>query len=184
MNKGPGVVLLSVLCLLSGCAREISSNVYSEGHVGETSLSYQGVVISVRQVKVTNAERLQENQTGMGLGALAGGGLGGLLGSTMGKGTGNVLMTVAGAGLGAVAGGVGGAYAQQALSSQQGMEYVVKLTNGQIMTVVQGLDAPLCAGQRVFIMVSYDGRSRVVPDRSGVMDVQPFAPFPNVVKNR
>ena len=61
----------------------------------------------------------------------------------------------------AAAGAVAGAYAEKALKSQNAMEYVVALENGESKTVVQGLDPTLAVGQKVWLMVSYQGRSRV-----------------------
>jgi outer membrane lipoprotein SlyB len=154
------------LTLLTGCARNIDGNTYKASAVGEASFTYQGVILSARKVQVEEGEYLGENQTGMALGAVAGG----LGGSQIGHGTGSI----AAAAGGAVLGGLAGAFAEKALKHQEGMEYAVKLTNGSIMTVVQGLDNPMPAGQRVLVMVSQDGRSRVVPDQSGYQDVQPM----------
>lgn len=148
------LLLLVGVSLSTGCARQISSNVYSARSVGEASETYPGVIISARTVAVEDQEYLGDNTLG-----IVGGGIGGaLLGSTIGKGSGNTLATVAGGVLGAT----GGAFAEKALKSQQGMEYVVSLENGQTRTVVQGPDPQLSVGQSVFVMVSHHGRSRVV----------------------
>ena len=144
---------LVVALVATGCARQISSNVYSASSVGETSSTYPGVIISARQVTVEDKEYLEQN----GLG-LVGGGVGGALaGSQFGKGSGNTVATVGGAIVGAVA----GAYAEKALKSQNAMEYVVALENGESKTVVQGVDPTLTVGQKVWLIVSYQGRSRV-----------------------
>jgi outer membrane lipoprotein SlyB len=140
---------------LGGCARDIAGDSYSETHVGEASVTYQGVVQSVRSVAVTGGDHLSDNTMGMALGALAGG----LAGSTMGGGKGNLAMT----GLGAVAGATAGTMAEKQLKKQQGMEYVVLLNNGSVMTVVQGPKDPCAVGQKVFVIVGKAGRSRVVP---------------------
>lgn len=164
------------LLALSGCARNINPNVYSEKHVGEASMTYQGVIVSARQVEVAGSEKLEENVAGIGLGALAGG----LAGNQIGGGSGNIAATAGGA----VLGGVAGAFAQKALTEQTGMEYVVRLNNGSMMTVVQGAEAQLSNGQRVLVIVSNDGRSRVVPDHSSIQEVQPLAPSVVVIKRR
>ncbi|AZL15510.1 hypothetical protein [Rickettsiales endosymbiont of Stachyamoeba lipophora] len=166
------ISIIAALSILNGCAREISSGVYAESHVGEATFSYQGTIINARQVQVQAAERLEDNGFGIGAGALGGG----LAGSVLGKGKGNLATTVAGA----VIGGVGGAFAEKKLKTQNAMEYVVKLTNGQIMTVVQGIDNPLTIGNKVLVLVSHEGRSRVVPDMSGVQDIQAPVQAPNV----
>ncbi len=152
------MLVSSAAAMISGCAREISSNVYSDTHVGEASRTFRGMVVSVREVEVTNAEKLQENTTGMGVGALAGG----VGGYQIGKGRGQVAATAAGAILGAVA----GAYAEKALSSQTAFEYIVELSNGEMRTVVQGKDTKYAPGQRVLLIVGQQGRSRIIPDSS------------------
>lgn len=162
MKKSVSLALLVVTALsFTSCARQLSSNVYSEGTVGEACKTYPGVIISAREVTVEGGDSLGDNTAG-----IIGGGIGGaVLGSMVGKGSGNTLATLAGAGLGAV----GGAYAEKALKSQQAMEYVVSLENGEAKTVVQGLDPRLAVGQNVYLMITEmvsnhgaTGRSRVV----------------------
>ena len=149
------LVLGAFVLASTSCARQISSNVYSGSHVGEASETYSGVIVSAREVTVEDEEYLGDNTAG-----IVGGGVGGaLLGSMVGKGKGNTLATVAGAGLGAV----GGAFAEKALKSQQAMEYIVSLDNGQTRTVVQGLEPRFGAGQNVYLLVGHKGRSRVIP---------------------
>ncbi len=155
-----------VLLTLSGCAREISSNVYKASHVGEASFTYQGIIASARVVKIDEGEYLEQNSTGIALGAVGGG----VAGHQIGHGKGNIAATAAGA----LLGGVAGAYAEKALKSQEAMEYAVQLTNGSMMTIVQGKDLAFPAGQRVLVMVSQDGRSRVVADNSPVQEAQPL----------
>lgn len=148
------VSLITLSSLFASCARTISSDIYSADHIGETSRTYSGVIISARVVTVQDKERLQEN----GLGII-GGGLGGAFaGSYLGKGTGNTLATVGGA----LAGATAGAFAEKALKTQNGIEYIITLDNGESVTVVQGPEPRLSEGQRVHVMVSTQGRSRVV----------------------
>src|SRR5437764_755604 len=85
--------LLTAVLFVTGCAREISSNVYSADHVGEASRTFTGVVATARQVTVQENERLQDN----GLGIIGGGIAGAYGGSYIGKGEGNTLATVGGA---------------------------------------------------------------------------------------
>ena len=148
------IILFAVIAFVAaGCARQISSNVYSASSVGETSLTYPGVIISARAVTVEDKEYLEEN----GLGIVGGGVGGALVGSQIGKGSGNTLATVGGA----VAGAVAGAYAEKAMKTQDAMEYIVALDNGESKTVVQGMDSTLAVGQKVWLIVSHHGRSRV-----------------------
>jgi outer membrane lipoprotein SlyB len=150
-----GSLALIVIMTLNGCARQISSNVYSAHAVGEASTTYPGVVISCRQVVVEDKEYLEEN----GLGLVGGGVAGGYLGSKVGKGEGNTLALVGGA----IAGAAAGAYAEKMLKSQNAMEYVVALENGEAKTVTQGIDTTYAVGQKVWLIVGQKGRSRVVP---------------------
>ncbi|MGN6670884.1 MAG: glycine zipper 2TM domain-containing protein [Candidatus Nucleicultricaceae bacterium] len=148
-------VAVSIAAFASGCAREISSQVYSEAHVGEASKTFFGRIINVRKVVVQGQEKLDQNATGMAMGAIAGG----VAGTQLGGGRGRIATTAGGALLGAVA----GAMIQKGLESQDALEYTVELHNGELRSVVQGTDNPLAVGQNVLIMVSRDGRSRVVP---------------------
>jgi outer membrane lipoprotein SlyB len=144
--------------LLTGCARNISSDVYSESHVGETSRTYRGTVINVRQVQVS-PESLGENIVGAGAGAIGGG----LAGSHIGGGKGNIAATAAGA----IAGGLAGAYAEKMIKTQDALEYSIELTNGEIRTIVQGPSPSFAVGQPVLLIASSKGRSRIVSDHAG-----------------
>lgn len=147
-----------VALLISGCGREISSEVYSDSHMGEASRTYRGIVASVRQVQVA-PEKLENNLLGGGVGALGGG----LAASHIGGGKGKIAATAAGA----IAGAVGGAYAEKMLKTQNAHEYVVELHNGEMRTVVQGLNPAFAVGQPVLVVVAQNGRSRVIADRTG-----------------
>lgn len=148
------IILLTLgAVLLTSCAREIDSDVYAAGHVGEVSTTYAGVIKNVRQVTVQHGEQLEDN----GLGIVGGGVAGGVIGSAVGKG--NFAPTAAGAIVGAVA----GSFAEKKLKQQTALEYIVELENGSLMTVVQGMDQPLSIGQPVYVMVSQGGRSRITP---------------------
>ena len=154
LKTGNFLSLFVCIALLSSCAREISSDVYSANHVGEASTTYSGVIIHSRQVSVQDSERLQDN----GLGIVGGGVAGAVAGNQFGKGAGNTAATIGGALLGATA----GAFAEKALKTQSGIEYIVQLDNGQSMTVVQGPNPSFSVGQNVFVVVGNKGRSRIV----------------------
>lgn len=172
MKKTCLMLFMGILCL-SGCGREISSGVYSAASVGETSFTHQGVIISARPVEICGGESLSDNGAGMLLGGVGGG----LLGSLVGKGAGKIAASAGGA----VLGGVAGAYSEKALKQQSGIEYVVQLTNGQLVTVVQGPAPTLCVNQKVMVLTSAQGRSRIVPDTSPAQYVQPSLAQPAVI---
>lgn len=184
-NKKILVASSVVVAMLAttGCQRKIGGNQYNSASLNGVAYSYQGVIVSVRTVQVSESERLQDNQTGIGAGALAGG----LAGSAIGNGNGSL----AAMGIGAILGGIGGAFAQDAMGSQDATEYTVKLSNGNILTAVQQDEQPLAAGQRVFVSVptTANGRPRVMPDNTNSpMDVQQMQPVlgqtaPSIVIN-
>jgi outer membrane lipoprotein SlyB len=146
------LLVLSAMCLVS-CARQISSDVYASGQVGEVSTTYPGVIQSVREVTVQQGDQLEDN----GLGIVGGGVAGGVIGSAVGKG--NFAPTA----IGAVAGAVSGAFIEKKLKTQSALEYVVQLDNGGLLTVVQGKDQVFGIGQPVYVIVSQSGRSRITP---------------------
>jgi outer membrane lipoprotein SlyB len=120
------------------------------------SETYECTVVSVRRVLVEEGDSLEDNKTGAVLGAVTGG----VLGNAVGAGRGRTTATV----LGAVAGGVGGAMAEKAMKRQDALEYVLKMQNGSLRTVVQGLDNQLAPGQKVLLIIDNNGgRSRIVP---------------------
>jgi len=144
--------ILALGLILQGCATDISSNSYSDEHVGEASRSYRGVVVHVRQVKVS-PDQLEKGKTGTMFGALGGA----VVGSQFGSGAGKAIMTAGGA----VAGAVGGAYAEKALKTQTALEITVEVKGGEMYTVVQGSDVPFRKGEKVLLFKFDKGRSKV-----------------------
>ena len=156
LKKSVGFALACsvVLLLVGGCARNISSSSYDARTVGSSSRTYECYVVSARVVDVNEGDYLEDNKTGMLVGAVAGGGLGNMIG----KGKGRVASTIAAGLIGTAA----GAMIEKNLKYQQGMEYTVKLKDGSMRTVVQGLDNRLNPGQRALLIEDSRGRSRVV----------------------
>ncbi|GHU17083.1 hypothetical protein FACS189472_03470 [Alphaproteobacteria bacterium] len=148
------VALCGLTLIITGCARNISSSTYNSAKIGEANDTYECVVVKVRQVALEEGDSLGDNH----MGALGGGVVGGLAGSQIGGGNARYATGAAGALLGAV----GGAFAEKALKSQDGLEYIVKLNSGKLKTVVQGMDSPLSIGQQAILIVDHKGRSRVI----------------------
>ncbi len=173
--KKKTLITISMIMALSSCATDIKSTSYSTASIGEASFTYQGIVINVRKIKVSDTDKLGQNQAGTTIGGIGGAAVGNILDN------GGLMGTL----IGAVAGGVGGAMVEQQLGTQEGMEYVIKLTNAQVLTVCQGLDTNFQVGQHVMVIVSHDGRSRVIADSSPVQEVQtPITPSVIIKKNR
>ena len=144
MKKTLGVLVLS--SLLAACQADIGSNQYGTSSVRQAAAASPCSVISVRQVTVKSDNNM---------GALAGALVGGVGGYGIGGGkTAHNLGAVGGA----LLGGYAGDKAQDALSSQTGYEYVVRLDNGQVMTLTQGTDVLLSPGQRCMILLGNPSR--------------------------
>jgi outer membrane lipoprotein SlyB len=179
---------LSAFLLLTACAKNINPQEYTEQAVGEVSETYQGVVLSSRNVMVKGADKLDQNGMGMILGGVGGG----IAGNQFGAGSGNAAATVGGV----VVGGLLGALAQSALAEQPGVEYIVKVSmaenvltasshedgrkrsvdsvnrvNEKLLTLVQGPEPRFAPGQKVFVLMSAQGRARLIPDMSGAPQV-------------
>lgn len=178
-------VLVSAL-VLTGCARNMNSNVYTSSSAA--GLVLEGTVVSARAITIKDTDKLQDNA----LGGVAGAAVGGIGASNIGKGSGNTAATVGGA----LAGAALGALLQDELSTSQGMEYVVRLdknadsedssgdeltitrsntntvqdklkskiktkgTSSRMISVIQGNDIVYTPGQRVFVIYS-DDRPRI-----------------------
>lgn len=134
------------LAMITACQSDIGSNQYSVGSVGRATSAAQCSVLSVRPVSVNNKN---------GMGTVIGSVAGGVAGYSIGSGsTAHNLGAIGGA----VLGGIAGNAAQGALSSQSGYEYVVKLDDGQIMTLTQGTDTLLTPGQRCMLLFGNPSR--------------------------
>ena len=182
MKQPVRILVSTVACaaLLSACARNINSSVYTDNAMAGKVL--EGKIISMRAVTIKAHDKLEDNK----MGGLVGAGAGGLAGSQVGGGNGSIAAAIGGAVIGAVA----GAFAQDALSTSHGTEYLVKIdkkylreyrtlskkiqSNGKstveqdftgstnistqtnIISVVQAADAALHKGSHVYIIYSDD----------------------------
>lgn len=153
MNNAFYYAIISIV-ILSGCARDIDSNVYTHSNIDEASKTYEGTIVSVRGAVVKNADLNSDNTTGMILGGV----LGGVTGSAFGGGNGKIVASA----LGAAAGATAGSLIQGKASKQNAVEYVVKLNNGQLYTIVQGKDVIYGKGQKVFVSIGSSNRPRII----------------------
>ncbi|MBL4647930.1 MAG: glycine zipper 2TM domain-containing protein [Gammaproteobacteria bacterium] len=134
-----------VISLFSACAPDISSNSYSMGAVGTEQVE-QGVILQVSHVNI-NANQ--------GIGGGAGAALGATAGSAIG---GDTRANIIGGIAGALIGGIIGNEIDKGVNSQGGLRYIIKLSSGRTVSIVQGMENPLRAGQRV--LVTFTGISR------------------------
>lgn len=153
MKKLALLMVLPALFMTNACTNDIGANQYSSSSVGSVNRTQIGTIISVRQVQVRDDER----SAGTTVGALAGG----VAGSQIGKGNTAAILGAVG---GTLIGGAAGNMAQRGLSSQGGYEYVVRLDNGNVVTLTQGNDVLLAVGQRCMILYgSGADRARIIP---------------------
>lgn len=182
--------ILSIIFLiaLSACARNLSSNAVVSSD--EAGIVNRGTIISVRQVTVKDADQLGENGVGVLAGGVMGGIAGSGVGGGTGKGLATAGGAIAGAALGAaiqdeLATSTGYEYIVKLTGGKnkryqdfrQEKEYVEsrdsvkdKLkktintadTETDLISVVQGTDVLLQAGQEVYVIYSTD-RIRLVP---------------------
>lgn len=144
-------VLSAVVALTAGCASNISPTTYSVGSVGQVNRTISATVISAREIDVAGTT---------GLGGNAGAASGAVIGS--GAGGSNSRGNIVGAIGGAVVGGLAGAAIEANATKQKGMEYVIETENGNLMTIVQGIDAVFIQGQKVLVL--YGSPSRLIAD--------------------
>lgn len=166
--------IITLIAILSGCGRDLSSNMYTSDST--LSFTMEGVIVAIRPIIIKDADNVADNTGGM----LAGGAMGAALGSGAGGGTGTT-MTIVG---GAIVGGLAGAVLQGKLSEGKGYEYIVKVDTSSLkdgyfdgnkairnvlstakttglITIVQGNDTVLREKQKVYIIYS-DNRTRVI----------------------
>ncbi|MDF8360046.1 hypothetical protein [Achromobacter anxifer] len=141
---------VACLAVLAGCAPSVSPKTYSVGAVGQVNRTVAATVISVRDVDIAGTS---------GVGGTAGAAAGAAAGSSIGGG---VRSNVIGAIGGAVVGGIAGAIAEQNMTAQRGLEYVVETSNGNLMTIVQGGDPAFAEGQKVLVL--YGAPARIIAD--------------------
>ena len=182
-------ILTIILCLaIASCARNLNANnVVSTDEVGIVN---QGTILSVRNVVVDSSDKLEENGMGLLAGGAVGGIAGSGVGGGTGKGLATAGGVIAGAALGAaiqeeLSKSDGIEYivkldsaknkkyqdyreeSEIALSRDNIKDKLKKTINtpdteSNLISVVQGTDVLLQAGQKVYVIYSTD-RIRLVP---------------------
>lgn len=143
-------IALAAGLTLTGCPSSMSGGAYSRGQVREAQEVELGFVENVRPVLIEGAQS--------GVGTMTGAALGGLAGSHLGRGHGNV----AGAIGGAVVGGMIGSAIEEDATRRPGLEITVRLEeDGRLIAITQEDDEPFRRGDRVQVLIGYDGTARV-----------------------
>lgn len=145
----PALILLLPLGLVA-CGPRYSPDAYATRAVQQMASVEQGVVIGRRQVLIQ-----AEGSTG----AAAGGAAGGIIGSQTPGG--NMAGAIGAVG-GALLGGLLGTAAERVAGDTTAYEYIVRKTDGQMVSVTQRDPQPLEVGLRVLVIAG--PQARIVAD--------------------
>jgi outer membrane lipoprotein SlyB len=143
---------LFVAALASGCTRSYSPNTYSAAAAQQANKVTQGVVVGYREVLISPDGTV---------GAVSGGAAGGVLGAqTPGSGVATALGTIGGTLLGSLVGtGI-----EKASGDTRAFEYLIRQTDGSLISVTQKDEEPLPVGEKVLVIAG--NQARVVRDYS------------------
>lgn len=141
---------LALAALLAGCSSDYSPNTYSASAVQQAAKVEQGVIVGIRDVDVKVSGTT---------GAVVGGAAGGIAGAQTPGG--NVASAFGALG-GSLVGGLLGATAEKAVNDTSAYEYVVRKTNGDLVSVTQKDKVPMALNQHVLVIAGT--QARIVPD--------------------
>jgi outer membrane lipoprotein SlyB len=150
LRSALGLVTASSLAVLSGCAPSYSPNTYAAAAAQQASKVDRGVVIGVRQVKISADATL---------GTVTGAAAGGIAGSTVNDDGPVKALSALG---GSVLGGLVGSGVQHAEGDTTAFEYIVRESDASLVSVTQRDKAPLPIGERVLVIAGK--QARIVPD--------------------
>jgi outer membrane lipoprotein SlyB len=145
-------LLALALAALAGCAPDYSPNTYASNAVQQANKVEPAVVVGFRQVEISASGTV---------GAVSGGAAGGILGAQAGSG--GIATALSGVG-GAVVGSLVGTGIEHATSDTTGWEYIVRKSNGELLSLTQREPTPLPLGQKVLVITG--NQARIVPDYS------------------
>ena len=148
---GKGMLVVSAAAVLfAGCVSQKTGDVYTRDEALREQSVRRATVESVRPVKIEG--------TRSGVGAVAGGAVGGIAGSTVGTGKTSNVAAVAGA----LGGGLAGQALEEGVTRKNGVEITVRLDNGEMRAIVQDDSDKFFTGQNVRLL-THNGVTRVSP---------------------
>lgn len=148
-----------MLVALVGCAPDYSPNTYATNAVQQANKVESAVVVGFRQVKITASGTV---------GAVSGGAAGGVLGAQAEP---SGIVSALGAVGGTVVGGIVGTTVEHVAGDTTGWEYIVRKSNGDMLSVTQREPTPIPLGQKVLVITG--NQARIVPDYSTALDSAP-----------
>lgn len=146
MKKIFFVILMA--CGLTACGIGDTNTTYERYNVGQQGTVSYGTIISMNVVKTDGT-----GAVGTIGGAVAGGAAGSMIG-------GNTAVNIIGGVGGAILGGMIGNAAENAITKDTAMEFIVQKDNGQTVSVVQSNELNLRVGDRV-MLITTDGTTRI-----------------------
>lgn len=152
MKKIILTILLTIpTFFLLSCSPNISPTTYVGSEIGVVSKVRKGIVIATRSVILDNSS---------GAGGIAGVTAGAAGGSSLGSGASANIMGAVG---GALVGGVIGHAVDKAANQHKGVEYIIKLDDGETISIVQLNKLQFKVNQHVLII--YGATTRIVADQ-------------------
>ncbi|MBW1804824.1 MAG: glycine zipper 2TM domain-containing protein [Deltaproteobacteria bacterium] len=148
-NYRISVIIAIILLIAGGCASSRSGQVYSRDQARSVHTVQLGTIEAINNVQIEGTKTKA--------GAIAGGAAGAALGHAVGSGSGKTIATV----VGAVAGGLAGAAAEEGITKKDALEITVKLDDGEVIAIVQEMDEHFAVGDRIRVLTSDDGATRV-----------------------
>ena len=149
MKRCGQFLVIALSCFLAACGADLSSGTYSGGQVNTANKVVYGTIINKRTVTINNSS---------GVGGVAGAVAGGAVGSGIG---GSFRANLLGGVGGVLAGALIGNAIDKSINTQQGYEYIIRVSKGNPIAVTQSHENNLPVGMRV--MVIYGDQVRVVP---------------------
>jgi outer membrane lipoprotein SlyB len=150
---------------IAGCGPSYSPNTYATNAVQQANKVDPGVIVGVREVGVSTPGTV---------GATVGGAAGGIAGAQVGQGAETAFSTLGGV----LVGGIAGSAAEHVVGDTSAFEYIIRKTNGDLVSVTQKDATPLTIGEKVLVIAG--NQARVVPDYT--VPVEPAKPKPEPAK--
>lgn len=145
-----------MLTALVGCAPDYSPNTYATNAVQQANKVEPAVVVGYREVKISASGTI---------GAVSGGAAGGILGA---QADASGITSALGAVGGTIVGGLVGTTIEHTTGDTTGWEYIVRKTDGEMLSVTQREPTPIPLGQKVLVITG--NQARIVPDYSTAPD--------------
>ena len=145
------LLVTTIFCSpLVGCAVH-SGKSYTRPEMGRAATVMKGVILALRDVKISGTNSGVGTSSGAVAGAIGGAAAGG-----------DAVGAAVGAVGGAVVGGVVGTITEEALTRAGAVEFIIKQENGQTIAIVQTNEQQISIGDKVLILRS--NKVRVIKD--------------------